>query len=152
MILKLIIFLALNFGALALGGLFTSQGVSSDWYLNLSKAPWTPPGWVFGFAWTSIMLCFSFYMAEAWTLIENKKFLITVYTLQWILNVGWNPAFFYYHKVFTALCIIGALTLLIGIMLFFYWQSLKLKSVLILPYFIWLLIASSLNGYIYFKN
>lgn len=94
MIFKLIIFLALNFGALALGGLFTSQGVSSDWYLNLSKAPWTPPGWVFGFAWTSIMLCFSFYMAEAWTLIENKKFLITVYTLQWILNVGWNPAFF----------------------------------------------------------
>jgi tryptophan-rich sensory protein len=27
-------------------------------YLNLNKAPWTPAGWVFGAAWTSVMLFF----------------------------------------------------------------------------------------------
>lgn len=152
MILKLIIFMALNFGALALGGLFTDQGVSSDWYANLHKAPWTPPGWVFGFAWTTIMICFSFYMAGAWSVIENKKWLITLYAIQWVLNVGWNPTFFYYQQALPALFIIVALTILVSIMLFYYWPSLKLRSALLLPYAIWLLIATSLNGYIYFKN
>jgi tryptophan-rich sensory protein len=65
------------------------------------------------------------------------------------LNVGWNPTFFYYHNVFAGLLLIGGLTVLIGFFLFFYWPELKLKSALILPYFIWLLIATSLNGYIF---
>ncbi len=152
MIYKLTIFLVLNFGALAFGGLFTSKGVASDWYINLSKAPWTPPGWVFGAAWTTIMICFSIYMATLWTVSADKKFIIILYAVQWLLNVGWNPTFFYYNRVLTAIFIISALTLLIGFFLIFYWQTLNLKSLLIAPYFIWLLIATSLNGYIYFKN
>jgi len=152
MIYKLTIFLLLNFGALALGGLFTSKGVPSEWYISLSKAPWTPPGWVFGAAWTTIMICFSIYMTNVWTATEDKRFLILLYSVQWILNVGWNPTFFYYHKVLTALLLISALTLLILFILLFYWQTLKLQSLLIAPYFIWLLIATSLNGYIFFKN
>ena len=47
--LKIIGFLFLNFGALALGGLFAGSGAGSNWYAELNKAPWTPPGWVFGF-------------------------------------------------------------------------------------------------------
>ena len=152
MIYKLTIILLLNFGALALGGLFTSKGVPSDWYISLSKAPWTPPGWVFGAAWTIIMICFSIYMAKVWTAIEDKRFLIILYSAQWILNVGWNPTFFYYNKILTALILISMLTVLIGFILFFYWKTLKLESILIAPYFIWLLIATSLNGYIFFKN
>jgi tryptophan-rich sensory protein len=152
MIYRLIIFLALNFGALAIGGFFTSKGVPSDWYANLAKAPWTPPGWVFGAAWTSIMLCFSIYMAYAWPSIENKKLLTIFYTTQLILNVSWNPTFFYYHHVLAGLLVISLLTILIGFIFFYYWPTLKLKSILIAPYLIWLLIATSLNGYIFLKN
>ena len=152
MIYRLIIFLALNFAALAIGGLFTSKGVPSDWYAGIAKAPWTPPGWVFGTAWTTIMICFGVYMAYLWPTIENKNLLIGLYTLQWILNVGWNPTFFYYNNVLAGLLLIIGLTALIGFFLFFYWPVLKFKSALILPYLIWLLIATSLNGYIFFKN
>lgn len=152
MIYKLTIFLILNFCALSLGGIFTGKGVPSDWYINLSKAPWTPPGWVFGAAWTSIMICFSFYMAKVWTVAEDKRLLIILYSAQWILNVAWNPTFFYYNNVLAALFLISALTVLVGFILLFYWQTLKLTSLLIAPYFIWLLIATSLNGYIFFKN
>ena len=152
MIYRLIIFLALNFAALAIGGLFTSKGVPSDWYVVIVKAPWTPPGWVFGTAWTSIMICFGVYMAYLWPVIENKNTLIVLYAVQWIFNVGWNPTFFYYHNVLAGLLLIIGLTALIGFFLFFYWPELKLKSALILPYFIWLLIATSLNGYILLKN
>jgi len=64
MIKKVIIFLILNFTALAIGGLFTGKGVPSDWYQDLNQAPWTPPGWVFGFMWTFIMISYAVYMAH----------------------------------------------------------------------------------------
>jgi benzodiazapine receptor len=152
MIFKVILFLVINFSALALGSLFTQNGVSSDWYVGLNKAPWTPPGWVFGAAWTSIMLFFSFYMAQLWTKVDNKNLLVGLYVLQLILNIGWNPSFFYFHHVLGGLIIISTLTLLVGYFLINYWSVLTYKSVLILPYFIWLLIATSLNGYILLKN
>lgn len=63
MIARIALFLVLNFAALGIGGLFSGQGVPSDWYTGLNKAPWTPPGWVFGSAWTIIMICFAIYMA-----------------------------------------------------------------------------------------
>ena len=41
MVLRIIIFLLINFTGLFSGGLFTQEGVPSDWYQNLNKAPWT---------------------------------------------------------------------------------------------------------------
>lgn len=152
MIYRLLLFLAINFGGLAIGSLFTSSGVASDWYGELDKAPWTPPGWVFGAAWTIIMIGFSLYLAYLWPLIQEKRGLIVLYILAWALNVSWNPVFFYYRQVLVALIIISALTVIIGIFIGQYWPILKLKSILLFPYFIWLLIATSLNGYIYLQN
>lgn len=152
MVYRLIVFLIINFGALAIGGFFTGKGVPSDWYTLLSKAPWTPPGWVFGFAWTTIMICFSIYMAYLWPVCENKNKLIALFVLQWVLNVSWNPAFFYYQNVLLGLVLISALTILIGFFLVSYWSDLKLISVFLIPYFLWLIIATSLNGYIYLNN
>ncbi len=152
MIGRIVLFLLLNFGALAIGGLFTGKGVPSDWYASLNKAPWTPPGWVFGFAWTTIMICFSVYLAYLWPIVENKTLLIALYVFQWILNVSWNPVFFYLHKTLPALFIIILLTTVVAYFLFYYWPVQKAKSALMLPYLIWLIIATSLNGYVYFKN
>ena len=152
MIYRLLLFLVLNFGALALGGLSTNAGVTSQWYDQLLKAPWTPPGWVFGAAWTSIMICFSFYMAYLWPKAQDKKFLIALFSIQWILNIGWNPTFFYFQNILGGLILITGLTLLVAYFLFLYRPVLKIKSGFILPYFIWLLIATSLNGYIYIYN
>lgn len=152
MLSRLALFLLLNFGALGIGGIFTSKGVSSPWYEALNKAPWTPPGWVFGAAWTTIMICFSFYMAYLWPCVENKKWLLGLYGLQWVLNVTWNPLFFYAHNVILALAVIVWLTLLIGFMLFRFRPILKQKAALLLPYFLWLVTATSLNAYIFFNN
>lgn len=152
MIYRLLIFLVINFAALGIGGLFTSKGVSSEWYYNLNKAPWTPPGWVFGFAWTTIMICFAFYMAYAWKIVANRNLLIGLFVIQWILNILWNPVFFKFNEVLIGLVIISSLTLLVGYFLFGYISELKLKSLLVLPYFLWLVIATSLNAYILLKN
>jgi tryptophan-rich sensory protein len=152
MILRLTVFLAINIVALGLGGLFTNNGVQSEWYLSIAKAPWTPPGWVFGTAWTTIMICFSFYLTYLWPNINNKNFLISLFILQLILNVSWNPVFFHFQYVLFGLIIITSLTILIGFFLFYYWSELKILSLLIIPYFVWLIIATSLNAYILFNN
>src|SRR5690554_248480 len=152
MIWRIVLFLILNFIALAIGGLFTNTGANSDWYAELAKAPWTPPGWVFGVAWATIMVFYAFYMAYLWTNDSDKKTITWLFILQWCLNILWNPIFFYYHNVVLGLIVITALTLLVGIFLFKYWSDIQLKSILILPYFIWLIIATSLNAYILFYN
>lgn len=152
MIKRILIFLVLNFGALVLGGFFTGTGVTSDWYYTLNKAPWSPPGWVFGAAWTSIMLFFSFYMAFLWPRVEDRKSLIMLYSIQWILNVAWNPVFFYFHQIGLGLVVIVALTVLVGYFLFRFLHLIRVWSLWIAPYFIWLLIATSLNVYLFWYN
>lgn len=152
MIVKLVVFLIINFAALGLGSLLMGTGAASDWYQNLNKAPWTPPGWVFGAAWALIMICFAIYMAQAWDRVTNQNKLLLLFTAQWILNVLWNPVFFRYHQISLGLLVIIALTLLVAYILIRYLPELKTQSLLILPYLIWLLIATSLNGYIFLKN
>lgn len=152
MIKRVILFLVLNFSALAIGGSFTGKGVPSAWYQNLDKAPWTPPGWVFGSAWTLIMICFAIYMAYLVVSGYDQKKVITLFAIQWILNVAWNPVFFYYHEVVIGFITISLLTILITYLLFNFRIKLKLKSLLLAPYFVWLIIATSLNGYILLFN
>ncbi|MCB0845158.1 MAG: tryptophan-rich sensory protein, partial [Bacteroidetes bacterium] len=125
---------------------------TSQWYAELAKAPWTPPGWVFGASWTTIMICFSVYMAYAWENIDNRILLISLYVVQWILNVGWNPVFFYYHEVLWGLIIISALTVLVGYFFLGFTSEMKAKIWLMAPYFVWLVIATSLNAYVLFNN
>ncbi|MFT6268060.1 MAG: tryptophan-rich sensory protein [Alphaproteobacteria bacterium] len=148
----IVIFLVINFAALALGGIATGAAVSGEWYVNINKAPWTPPGWVFGAAWTTIMICFSFFMAFAWNEVTDKKKLAALFVLQWILNVSWTPVFFVFQYVVFGLVVISALTLLVGYFLVEYRAVLKAKALLMLPYFVWLLIATSLNLYILLYN
>jgi benzodiazapine receptor len=152
MIKKIIYFLIINFLALTLGSSFTKVGVASSWYQNLSKAPWTPPGYVFGIAWTTIMICFSIYMAYLWANKNISNQTLTLFVLQWCLNVLWNPVFFYYQNAVLGFIVISQLLFLVGYLFFANYKNLGVKSIFIFPYFIWLVIATSLNAYIVFYN
>ncbi len=147
----LIVFLIINFGALAIGTWLMQNGPQNDWYLDLNKAPWTPDGWVFGAAWFSIMVCFSIYMTFIYLEDFHKK-TIALFIIQFILNVAWNLWFFNLKLINIGLLNIVLLTIVVFIFLFTYYKLLKWKSVLILPYAIWLCIATSLNLYIFLYN
>lgn len=152
MIKIILLFLILNFTALGIGGMFTGTGVSSDWYQNLNKAPWTPPGWMFGAAWTLIMVCFAIYMAYLIKAHVDRKKIILLFSIQWILNVAWNPLFFYSQNILGGMICITLLTLLIAYLFFHFWKDLRVKSIFLAPYLVWLLIATSLNAYILIFN
>ena len=146
-----IVFLIINFGALGFGTWLMAEGPRGDWYTHLEKAPWTPDGWVFGAAWTTIMICFSAYMAFLYLVRFTNK-VRTLFVIQFVLNVSWNLLFFNQKLIDLALIDIVLLTIIVTAFLFTYAKDLKGKSILILPYVIWLCIATSLNLYISLYN
>ena len=105
-----------------------------------------------GAAWTTIMILFALYINGIWETSENKASIILLFAIQWILNLAWNPVFFYYQSVWVGLMVIVALTLLIAFFAINFWTQAKLNTLFILPYLVWLLIATSLNAYICLKN
>ena len=146
-----LLFLIINFGGLAIGSWLMDNGPQSDWYTNLNQAPWTPPGWVFGVAWTTIMICFSISLGKLFLVDDSKKMRL-IFLFQFILNVSWNFFFFNQHLVAFSLFTILLLTSLLFI--YFFKLSYKVHNYkyLLLPYMIWLCIATSLNLYILVHN
>ena len=149
---KIIIFLTINFLTLYIGSTLSQNGPNLSWYENLNKSPWTPPGWAFGIAWSIIMICFSFYLASLFNKIQNRKEIIILFILQIILNISWNPIFFYFNNIALALINISLLLILISFILIKFKTKLKIISILLAPYIIWLTIATSLNLYIWIYN
>lgn len=146
-----ILFLIINFSGLAIGNWFMENGPLSNWYIDLNKAPWTPPGIVFGIAWTTIMICFSIFLGKLF-IVENNRKNQVIFGIQFLLNVSWNFVFFNQHFIFLGLINLILLTLL----LFLYFLKFSNKTsnykYLLLPYIIWLCIATSLNAYILVYN
>ena len=58
--------LGLGFGS----SLLTNSGNSNQWYSNLTKAPWTPPGWVFSVVWSILYLLLGIALARS--IVENS--------------------------------------------------------------------------------
>lgn len=148
---RLIGFIVLNFGALSLGSYLMNGGPQSQWYASLSKAPWNPPGWLFGVAWFTIMACFAVYLTWAYPKVNRKLFLL-LFIPQWILNVSWNYVFFNQQHIDLGIVVLVALTTIVFTTLIVFYKKMQRQSLLLLPYALWLLLACSLNMYIAVYN
>ena len=146
-----LIFIFINFSALGIGSWLMNDGPRTEWYTNLNQAPWSPPGWVFGIAWSSIMLLFSAFMTYLIQVDKSKKVLV-LFSVQFVLNVFWNYLFFNQHLIILGLLNIIFLTFLMLYFLIAYKYVLKNKRFYVLPYCIWLVLATSLNLYIALYN
>lgn len=146
-----LLFLVITFGGLAIGSWLMANGPLSVWYINLKKAPWTPQGFVFGLAWSIIMICFSIYLGKLFLKANTQKNKL-IFLLQFILNVSWNFIVFNQHLVLLGLINI---TLLTSLLFYYYFKAshkVEKYKYLLLPYMIWLCIATSLNLYILVYN
>jgi len=149
---RILLFLVANFGALALGSYLMGEGPTGIWYSELSKAPWTPPGWVFGAAWTTIMVALAFFMADWIKKSQRTNRVWGLYLIHLVLNIGWNPLFFDLHLLGIALIEILLLLTLVIYMGILGKKEAGHSSLLILPYIAWLSIASTLNAYAFLYN
>ncbi|MEZ5357253.1 MAG: TspO/MBR family protein [Candidatus Zixiibacteriota bacterium] len=127
---------------------------SGEWYLQLNKPSWTPPGWLFGPVWTYLYIT----MAIAAWLVWIKggwsanRAALTGYVIQMILNGLWSWIFFGRHMIGMALLDILLLLLSIIIVLILFRQRSKAAGLLFIPYVIWVSFASALNFAIWIMN
>jgi tryptophan-rich sensory protein len=83
--------------------------------------------------------------------VDRRK-VVFLFSIQLILNIAWNPIFFYYQSASMGLLCISLLTITIGSLFINYLKVVKVKTFLLAPYLIWLIIATSLNLYISLYN
>lgn len=149
----LVVFLTVTFSVALIGSLITAPALA-DWYLTLQKPAFTPPGWVFGAAWT---FNYSAMAVAYWLVYLQRKTkpigAATVwYHLQLSLNLLWVILFFGMHNPGLAFGEIILLQLAnIGTAIAFFNIN-RLSGYLFIPYICWVSLACVLNCYVWIAN
>jgi translocator protein len=127
------------------GGVATNIG---PWYGALKKPSWQPPNWVFGPVWTTIFTLAAIAGVMAWRRAEtslDQALTLGLFGINAILNIFWSVIFFTMKRPDWALIEVALLWLSILALQIAFWRFSPLSSLLLLPYLLWVSIASFLN-------
>jgi tryptophan-rich sensory protein len=135
-------------------GILTTSGVTG-WYTELNKPWFTPPNYVFGPVWTVlyILMGISLYLViiQGWE-NETVKTGIVLFAAQLGANLLWSLLFFGLHSPLASLvCILVLLALIVATIITFSRLS-KPAAVLLVPYLVWVCIATALNAGVVLLN
>jgi len=128
-----------------LGSTITDLG---PWYQSLRKPDWQPPDPVFAIAWTTIFALAAASAAIAWRAAPRgaaREWLVIAYALNGFLNLLWSLLFFRLQRPDWALIEVCFLWLSIVAMIIVAARHSALASVLLIPYLVWVSVASALN-------
>jgi len=144
--IALIVSIVAAFGAAAIGGLSTSESIST-WYRDLRKPWFNPPDWAFGPVWAVLYLLMAVAAWLVWS--ENAVAPVLVplafYGIQLALNSLWSYIFFTRRDLSKALVEIIALWIMILITTILFWNVSQLAGLMMIPYISWVSVASALN-------
>jgi tryptophan-rich sensory protein len=146
----LLAWILVSFVPAVVGGRF----LPGEWYRALDKPPWTPPGWVFGPAWTALYLSMGVAAWLVWRERLGPRALVplALFGAQLVLNGLWSWLFFGLRRPGLALADIGALWLAIAATVVAFWGVRPLAGALLLPYLAWVSFATALNADIWRRN
>lgn len=125
------------------------------WYEDLKKSSLNPPDIVFNIVWpilyilmlTSIIIFYKSYSDNFWI-----SFGFIFFATQLILNILWPIIFFRFHKVLLSFFIILSIIFFVILTMNEFIKVNCTAAMLLLPYLIWLILASYLNLFIYVSN
>ena len=126
---------------------------NSLWYKSLIKPILAPPDWVFAPAWgiLYLMILSSFFVFLI-SKHENKKFGYLYFFIQLFLNIIWTPIFFSLQNIGLAFLVILLLDIFVFFTIYEFLKISKLAGLLLVPYLLWILYATYLNGGYLFLN
>jgi tryptophan-rich sensory protein len=138
--------LAASFAAAALGALATRQ--APEFYAQLVRPDWAPPGWLFGPVW---MLLYTLMAIAAWRVWGRAGFGTALYLFlaQLALNALWSWLFFAWRRGGWAMLDLVLLWMMIVIMAVLFHRVRALAAWLIVPYILWVTYAGALNWVIW---
>lgn len=98
-------------------------------------------GWVFPIVWSILYIL----MGISSYIVRNNKELMNIYKVNLVINLLWPIIFFTLNfKVFGFFGIL-LLILVVGYMMYKFYNKNKISAYLLIPYLLWLIFASILN-------
>lgn len=130
------------------------QAVSlAEWYPALVLSPLTPPSSVFPVVWALLYVLMGIAAGIMWGEYSvYSRLLFTLFSLQLVLNVLWSFCFFYMQSPLLGLIVIFAMDMLALMYVAGCFMVRRLAGWLMVPYMLWLLFATYLNGFIAVYN
>lgn len=125
------------------------------WYSALSKPSWAPPNWLFGPVWTTLYILMGIALFLVWREGLNRsdvRFAILIFAVQLVLNLLWSIVFFTYHSLFGSFIVIMILWIAILANIIAFSIISRTAGLLLVPYIVWVSIASYLNYSVYLLN
>jgi tryptophan-rich sensory protein len=153
-VLKFIISIIICQSAGIFGSLFTIEAVPV-WYATLTKPAFTPPRWVFGPVWISLYFLMGISLYIVWaseSKTKTRKVFFIVFGIQLILNALWSLLFFGLKSPSLGLVDIILLDIIVIITIIYAKSISKFAAILLIPYLVWIIIASILNFAILLLN
>jgi benzodiazapine receptor len=153
-ILRLIVSIVIVFLAGAVGTVYTLKEITT-WYVSLAKPGWTPPNWAFGPIWTTLYVLIGISLFLVWREGLDRKdvrIALVVFAIQLILNVVWSLVFFGTHNIFGGLVLVILLWISILANIIVFYRISKPAGLILIPYLIWVSIASYLNYIVFLLN
>lgn len=130
---NLIIFIAIPLVLGVIVGLITSKGSSS--YDGIV------PGWIFPVVWSILYVM----MGISSYLIRDDRKLLNIYIVSLVMNLLWPIIFFGFKLKVLGFFWILILILVVGYMIYRFYDKNKVSAYLLIPYLLWLIFASILN-------
>lgn len=141
------ILLAYSVGAL---GSYIQGEALVEWYPTLVKSPLTPPAIVFPIAWSLLYLLIG--ISAGTMLVRGDVSVLRLWLFQLLLNFLWSVLFFALRSPFLGLLCILALDVAVIAYIIYTAGRRPAAAWLFVPYILWLIFATYLNGYIYINN
>lgn len=132
-----------------IGSLFTSQSIPT-WYATLQKPWFSPPNWVFGQVWITLYTLMGISLFWIWK--KSDRLAISLFSFQLFLNAIWSIIFFGIRNPMLAFFEIIVLWIAILATIVKFYMIDKKSGIILLPYILWVTIATILNYYIWILN
>lgn len=140
------------FGVGCTAAYFQADSIS-NWYPALEKPALTPPDSVFPVAWSVIYLCMGISAGLLWNARSYKRLiLLWLFALQLLLNFTWSIYFFYFQSPLLGFVNILLLDVVVVYYMVESYGVRRWAAWLFLPYVLWILFATYLNGYVWVYN
>ena len=137
--------LVLSYGTAGMGGALTELG---PWYYALRHPDWKPPDAAFGVIWSTIFTLCAVSGTLAWRAASTgalRRRVLLLFGSNAVLNVLWSLLYFKLHRPDWALVEVLFLWLSIAALIVGLWRISRWASALLLPYLVWVSIATALN-------
>jgi tryptophan-rich sensory protein len=152
-VIKLIVSIAVPLLAGGVGAVATMPAIST-WYATLNKPWFTPPDWLFGPVWTLLYILMGLALFLVWRSPKSRTrdIGVALFAVQLAVNVFWSFAFFGLENTLYGVLTIIPLWVLIAATIFQFYKVSKGAAFLMVPYILWVSIATALNTAVYVLN